>query len=440
MAGLTRALEPLRSPHSPFALFITVILWLSFGAAWSGYWVAVAGLALFAAVILIGYLTLLRWSFAETAISSVVARVSSKRPVFWLWAISVAAAAITLVHYVFFNGFTLLLAMQSSSNVGAALIRQEIFDSSPSWLTYASSFATRAVFPVVPVLALYHKRPWLAVFTLAVGCLYAANLMMKINPIIVLAPTAVFLLMTRRYWWAVGLGALSCILVFAMTLAANPEARPSFLRGMELKYNIRDHQPAPPAEEAPTAEAPPLEPIPPAVAPQAALDPAPQVVQPPSPEATLVLALMTSLAHRIFIVPGLVVGQWFDNFPDEIAYGYGCGYRFLTPLLDCEFQNYPRILHDILYPELVALGLVGNVNAASMMTAYANFGWAGLAGIAVFHSFVFWAIYALFRKDPILALPINFSFVLLLSSGDILTMLLSGGWGLALMLCVIARP
>ena len=86
------------------------------------------------------------------------------------------------------------------------------------------------------------------------------------------------------------------------------------------------------------------------------------------------------------------------------------------------------------------MGLKGTVNAASMMTAYANFGWLGLALIGVFHAIVAWVLLIIFQRDPVLTLPINMTFILLLSSGDIFTLLFSGGWGLSILLfAMIAR-
>ena len=87
-----------------------------------------------------------------------------------------------------------------------------------------------------------------------------------------------------------------------------------------------------------------------------------------------------------------------------------------------------------MYPNYAARGIKGNVNVASFMYDYANFGWKGfiISGISI--GLLFILIEWLFIDRFILKLSINTIPVFLLSSQAITTALFSGGWGLMLIL------
>jgi hypothetical protein len=126
--------------------------------------------------------------------------------------------------------------------------------------------------------------------------------------------------------------------------------------------------------------------------------------------------------------------------PDRLPYGLGCGYRFLAPVLNCEFRNFSVEIYRLLYPEYVREGLIGTVNAASMMDDYANFGVLGLLVSGFIHALIFLLIQIIFKGDLRLVLPVNGLYILLLTSGSWTSIMASGGWAAAILMYLCLRP
>lgn len=344
-----------------------------------------------------------------------------------LWIGAAIATSIALIHFICFDGFTIAAALASNDQIQVALIRQNVTTSLPSWMNYASSIAVNGLFPIVLVLAVANQQRRLAFLTGAVGLLYAICLMQKSRPIMLMLPLIAYLVIQRHLIKAIIMTAAVGAVIFFMGFVANPSIRPAAMQTLSEKLegfavttsrtNVSLQLKASP------------KPIPlPTISSLATQ----KQIQISETSNTNRLGLL--LLYRALITPGEVVGLWFDAIPSEIPFSNGCGYRFLTSLLGCHFQNYSRILYDRLFPTEASMGLEGTINAASMMTAYANFGWIELAIIEVIHAIVAWALMVIFIRNKSLAIPINLTFILLLSSGDIFTMLLSGGWGLAILL------
>ncbi|KWT64571.1 hypothetical protein APY04_3239 [Hyphomicrobium sulfonivorans] len=372
--------------HSPLVLMLVVTSWLTLGAAATGHLIAVLGLLIFGAVLAGTYAALNTFPVHIARPRSLIAGNLANALV---WLVGLTAIAISLIHYIWFDGFTLFSAGQAEDNVGVALVRQNATASLPSWMMYANQITSRCLFPIAAVLALWRGKYALAVCVLAFGLLYSACLLQKSGPILLLLPSILLLIYKRHYFFA-GIGATTALAtVLALGFLGNPGIR------------------------------------------------TPQSVTGSLNNAS---TLSNSLLFRVAIVPGEVASEWFSVFPEKRSFGYGCGYRFLAPLVDCEFQNYARLIYDDFYKVEVSKGLQGTVNAASMMTAYANFGWPGLVGSAVLHALIAWVLMMMFARTPELLLPINATYIFLLSSGDLFTMLLSGGWGLAIFLGVYVYP
>ena len=149
--------------------------------------------------------------------------------------------------------------------------------------------------------------------------------------------------------------------------------------------------------------------------------------------------ILIGLEKRILIVPGKTITGWFKHIPKDLPYQNGSGYRFAKFITKKEYSNYAKELYPLMYPTYAARGLQGNVNVASFMYDYANFGWKGfiISGISIGLLFVF--IEWLFMDRFVLKLSINTIPVLLLSSQAITTALFSGGWGLMLLLYFLFR-
>jgi len=91
------------------------------------------------------------------------------------------------------------------------------------------------------------------------------------------------------------------------------------------------------------------------------------------------------------------------------------------------------------YPEYAKQGIKGSVNTAHFMRSYANFGWWGLPISAILLASFFGFLNNIYRKtNPNLAFSLQIFPLLLLSSGSLLTLLFSGGWGLILVLIMLS--
>lgn len=143
---------------------------------------------------------------------------------------------------------------------------------------------------------------------------------------------------------------------------------------------------------------------------------------------------MKGIFHRVVFVPGEVVASWFAVIPSELDFAYGCGYRVLAILLECEHQNFPELVYALYNKSLVDEGLMGTMNAASFMEEYANFGFLGLAGSAVFMAVLLYLLGLMFYGKRCVGIALNTGPILYLSSGALLTLMVSGGWLTSLLL------
>lgn len=419
--------------HAPIILMSLVVLWLAIGTNYVGSESATLLLGIFVAAMITTYALLQKFgtaSWSDRAIENMADRLAFRRshsPIV-LWCLALLAVATSIVNYTFYSGFTLPQALIQQDALQIALIRQQT-SNIPEWLQYLRAFSTKALFPIALVLAIASRAQLLA-WTLAImGAFYVVNMMQKSGPILLFLPTIVFFIITMRYGRAILLAALIGGLVGLMSLITNPSLRPAYVNnafhttGESLQaivphaWNSTER-----VSEAPEVEVPEVE--------------VPEVEDGPlAGEASSRIA--QGLFTRVAITPGRVVALWVELIPKTIPYGAGCGYRFLAPFLGCEFKAYARVVYDQLYPENVARGLHGSANAGSMMVGYANFGLIGVVFYAALQGVLAWVLFILFRKEVLLIIPINIIYIFFLSSSDLLTTLLSGGWGLAVLFFVL---
>jgi hypothetical protein len=139
-------------------------------------------------------------------------------------------------------------------------------------------------------------------------------------------------------------------------------------------------------------------------------------------------AVVSSLIERAILVPGQVIGQWFNYYEREGVFEAGCGYRPVALIVGCEYVHVPTKLYSSYYPENVKQGMHGSLNAAAFMTDYANFGLAGFAIAAVLCGLLFSMSYFIYG-DHLLALPFNLPLILVLMESNFFTAINSGsGW------------
>jgi hypothetical protein len=141
------------------------------------------------------------------------------------------------------------------------------------------------------------------------------------------------------------------------------------------------------------------------------------------------------LFKRIFIVPGKTMSMWFKHVPKDKPYLYGKDFGPYAKLTGQKTADYNLELYALFYPDYAKQGVQGSVNTAHFMRTYANFGWWGLPFAAALLAFFFQFLNIVHRKtNAVLAFSLQIFPLLLLSSGSLLTLLFSGGWGLILLL------
>lgn len=423
-----------RAPVSGITLFFhhfaiiaisLVIALLAIGIISSGSLRALAGLFLFALSTGLTYWVMLRshWPCRPiVAIADHLAQGNSSRTV-CIWLVGLVAVISVAVHFVAFNGLTLGPVLKAETNLEVALIRMNVTKSLPMWMHYLNSITVNTLLPISLLLAVKNRLRLLAIIIASVGILYTICMMQKSGPVILALPTIMYFICTRR--WARALVGIAIIAatVYTMDSLASPSIKPK-----QNPAGIAQAIPSPELIQRDRQTADTLQPL-------------PRASLPSIDSAVVAKTILSGLVERVLMVPGDVVVKWFETIPVGIPHAFGCGYRFLTTLLRCDFRNFSVEMYNHFYPEYAKAGLHGTVNAASMMTAYANFGMPGIVVSGVLHGLLAWILLVLFSRTPALSPAFNMPYLLFLSSGDLFTILLSGGWGLAIALYItLCRP
>lgn len=158
---------------------------------------------------------------------------------------------------------------------------------------------------------------------------------------------------------------------------------------------------------------------------------------PPSWLPNFLPGWLNGLIHRVVFVPGEVVGNWFAVIPADVPFANGCGYRPVAAMLGCAHQNFPQLVYSIYNRSLVKQGVSGTMNAAGFMDEYANFGLPGLIVSGVIMAVLLYLLGILFAGRRAIGIALNAVPLLFLSSGALLTLLVSGGWLTTLLLYVV---
>jgi len=146
-----------------------------------------------------------------------------------------------------------------------------------------------------------------------------------------------------------------------------------------------------------------------------------------------------ALLRRAIYVPGKVVADWYRHIPADKPFLRGCGYRVIAPLFGCQYSNYAQELYPVIYPEYAAKDISGNVNAASFMYDYANFGHTGLIIAGIVLGLLMGLLERLFMGAFEIKLSLLTFPVLMLSSSALTTLVFSGGMGLMVLLFILFR-
>ncbi len=181
-----------------------------------------------------------------------------------------------------------LIALESADYMEIARLRQSVTEHG-AFLNYGSAFLIRVMLLLL-VLRYVLKNQYLAALLVgSFGAVYGLSLMQKSYPIFIVAPAIVYL--ASRGWRAAafcGIGAFLCIVT--LILITNVHLRPASFSDIPAAFSAAK-------------------------------------------------IVVTSLADRVLVVPGQVVSDWLSAFPTTFPFEHGCGYRFLSTALKCDFIN-----------------------------------------------------------------------------------------------------
>lgn len=350
------------------------------------------------------------------------------------WVLVIVPIAFITVYLILLGNVPFIDAIIANEYYAVSRIRTDISKSGfPE--SYIPSLVTRSLGPAIVIYFLYMKKLKEAFFVFLCAAAIGLLTITKGHVIFAAVPVVLYCVLTKRFLQAGLFLSVSVIIIYTVMVVTNPVANTAC--GFS-------NDPSNPACQV-RAEPLPQE--------DGILDPLPeedgiQVDQLPEEDSVAELSptsnegiktppavekLAKSLGKRALLVPGEVVAEWFEIFPAKVPFEYGCGYRFLAPLVGCEFQQNARLVYEIQYPDRAAQGILGNKNAAHFMEEYANFGVPGLflAGVLAAAAICVAALLMINISLPAF-LSVNAVFLLMLASTALHTTLLSGGWFVAM--------
>ena len=319
----------------------------------------------------------------------------------WISILPITSILLILLHLLYLGDFHAISALKLKTITEVVQLRRSITAESNILVNYIASFNIKGLLPFTLLALLILKKKKLYWILFALGSFYVFCLMQKSFIIVLLAPALIYSLLKLKWVYLIKYCTVITTVMFSLVLIQNPEISESESNSEELITTNSETKNQKSNGKLKT--------------------------------------IIIGLEKRILIVPGKTITGWFKHIPKDLPYQNGSGYRFAKFITQKEYSNYAKELYPLMYPTYAARGLQGNVNVASFMYDYANFGWKGfiISGISIGLLFVF--IEWLFIDRFVLKLSINTIPVLLLSSQAITTALFSGGWGLMLILYFLFR-
>ncbi|MEY4804804.1 MAG: hypothetical protein RL331_1323 [Bacteroidota bacterium] len=298
------------------------------------------------------------------------------------------ALLMIVIHLFWLGKIPFVEAWQASKLSDANSIRKLSSAGLPKWLHYASTWSIRALLPASALFFLYRKNYIGFFLSICVGSFYGLALLQKSLIFWLGFPVLVYFFLNRK-WWAGILSTLVMGVLFVVAVFAN---------NPQLHGGQHDLQPTL-AKKGSTH------------------------------------VVSEGILKRIFMVPGKTMSMWFAHVPKDKPYLYGRDFGPYAKLTGQKTADYNLELYALFYPDYAKQGVQGSVNTAHFMRTYANFGWWGLPLAAALLAFFFQFLNKVHRKtNAVLAFSLQIFPLLLLSSGSLLTLLFSGGWGLILLL------
>lgn len=339
------------------------------------------------------------------------------------WVLVTVPITLVTVYFILLGNVPFIDAIIANEYYAVSRIRTDISKSGfPE--SYIPSLVTRSLGPAIVIYFLHMKKLKEAFFVFLSAAAIGLLTITKGHVVFATVPVVLYCVLTKRFLQAGLFLSVSVVMIYTVMVVTNPVANTAC--GFS-------NDPSNPACQV-TAE--------PLTQEDGILDPLPDEdsVAEPSPTSgenikspRTVEKLAKSLGRRTLLVPGQVVAEWFEIFPAKVPFEYGCGYRFLAPLVGCDFQQNARLVYEIQYPDRAAQGILGNRNAAHFMEEYANFGVPGLFLAGALASAAICVATLLMINISLPAfLSLNAVFLLMLASTALHTTLLSGGWFMAM--------
>ena len=258
---------------------------------------------------------------------------------------------------------------------------------------YISSMNIKAILPFTLLLLLITKRKmyWFVFFA---GLFYTFSLMQKSHVLSFLMPVLLYSLFTKKWMFVFKYTMSIALIIVGLVFVSNPP-----LRGGENDLKEASSKTIKVQKESAFQK------------------------------------ISSGLLKRVFILPGEMVGNWFEIIPEHKPFLEGKGYRTYCKIMQQEYHDYNLELYPVIYPDYAEKGVQGSVNAAHFMRGYSNFGNIGLTQSGAFLAIVFLVMNILFKNTGIeMKLTLNLFPIFLLSSGSLTTILFSGGWGIVMVL------
>lgn len=348
-----------------------------------------------------------------------------------------AAVGFAGLHLLRLGGIPVVQGMLETDYYTVMLVRQYIFHAELDALwKYGPNFLVKSVFPFLVFYYLFRSRI-LLLLTLVFGGLYAVSLMNKLFVVLLVLPALIHAMIFRRWLATVGLAVIPSLGLTFLILVQNPHLQPlAFVETIDTlrertHLGLNDEQRAAlvryyalRAEEGEKGDGQGRD----------------GDISTDHSTGAVSMASDT-LYRRILLVPGAVVTAWFDHIPSRLPFARGCGYRWMAPLVGCEYVAYAFKINEIENPGLASKGVRGSMTAAFFVEDYANFGIAGLVAAGVVLAGILAAIGRLFGDAWQANLALNAIPLTLLLEIPLGTVILTGGWIITLALYLLfARP
>ena len=300
--------------------------------------------------------------------------------------LSIISISLIIVHFFLMGGLPAFEGLSMNKISEVALLRKQIGSRSSGIWNYFSSINIKALLPFLLLITIILKKKRLYWVLFVFVTFYSFSLMQKSHILSALIPVLIYMIYQKNWKYVFKYVSTIGTVIVLLVIITNPQ-----LRGGVNDLNSKTNQ-----EQIDNSKT---------------------------------KSISSGLFKRVIITPGTIVGEWFEVIPDQKPFLNGNGYGFYSRMTGQEFHNYSKELYPLIYKENYEKGLEGSVNVAHFMREYSNFGKRGLVLSGVFTALFFILLNQLFKNSDLsIKVAVNFFPIMLLSSGSLLTILLSGGW------------